>query len=247
MSCLERQVFDEHAFGVPFYRVSSEDWDALAEEIARLKATGRPFIIDAKRDARDLEARLCLDHMGFREVCMQVRLTHHLACGGAMDPDVALQDLVNWPDHVIDAHVANFTFDRFSLDPSLPREGHDRLYQGWIRNTLASDRAKVFHIGHNFLTFRPGDRSAKIDLVSVLDRRQGIGRRLLASLLAWAKTERLEEIRVVTQLENKAAVALYVTENFEPCGQQVVYHFDTLSQDCRTERPKRAESDSRFQ
>ena len=228
MPCLARQTFDEDAYGIPFYRVGSDSWDTLSEEIERLKTNGDPFIVDAKTDADDLEANHRLGTIGFRKVCMQIRLSNQLASVGVMDPAAQLAASVDWPDDVIASHVSNFTFDRFSLDPLLPREGHDRLYRNWIKNTLSSERAEVLHIGYNFLTFKRSNGSAVIDLLSVLDRGQGVGQRLLASFAAWASSKRLDQVKTVTECENRPAVNLYRKSGFEFSDFQAVYHLISL-------------------
>ena len=228
MHCLERQTFDEHAFGVPFYRVSSDNWDAISDEIAQLENKGGPFIVDAKRDAHNLEANYRLGAMGFRKVCMQIKMLNQLTAVGMMDPAVSFTASVDWPESVIDAHVSNFNCDRFSLDPLLPRKGHDRLYRSWIKNTLTSDRAFVLHIDYNFLTFKQDNRSATIDLLSVLDRGQGIGQRLLTSFVALANSRHLSDVKTVTECENRAAVNIYRKSGFEFSVFQAAYHFVAL-------------------
>lgn len=223
-ACLERQAFDEAAFGRPFYRVTSMDGPGLERGVATLREYGAPFIIDAKASSDDLSASRLLQALGFRKVCIQIELVHDLSSTTAFDSEACVADTVEWPDALIAEHARNFVFDRFALDIELPTEGHDRLYASWIRNSLTSPRKRVLHIGRNFVTFSEEGEGFKIDLLSVLDRRQGIGRRLLNSLISLAKDTSRACVMTVTECENRAAVRLYCQTGYRLSNFQTVFH-----------------------
>ena len=224
MPCLKRQAFDESAFQTPYYRVDSAELASLKEEIAALRQSSGRVIVDAKSPAEDLAAHRLLQTLGFAKVCMQIELRQPLTTAKPLDPEAAVADTVSWPAEVIDAHAKNFIFDRFSLDLRLPRAGHDRLYRAWIGNSLASPGIQVLSIGHNFVTFRTGDDGVRIDLLSVLEKGAGNGRRLLDSLCSWAQTAGQEHVTTITECENKAAVQLYLKCGFVPNDFQAVWH-----------------------
>jgi hypothetical protein len=151
-SCIAPQAFDSAAFGRPFYRVVSFDLAPLDRELAPVLAIPA-VIIDAKLPSGDIEPAAFLMRRGFRKVCMQVELVHRLedavpATTAEIRPRLDLQ-----PD-VLRAHARHFVADRFALDVALPREGHDRLYEAWMRNSLGGARHRVAALGDNFVTFR---------------------------------------------------------------------------------------------
>lgn len=221
---LERQAFDEAAFGLPFYRVISMESDGLERGIALLRKLKTSFIVDAKVPSDDLASARRLLSLGFRKVCMQIRLDNDLSSVAHFDPKAQLLQTADWPESLILAHARNFVFDRFALDIALPLQGHDRLYSNWIRTSLTGGRKRILSIGRNFLTFSEDGIDLRIDLLSVLDRRQGIGRRLLNSLTSLAKDFRCGKITTVTECENRAAVKLYLETGFKLRDFQAVFH-----------------------
>jgi ribosomal protein S18 acetylase RimI-like enzyme len=221
---LERQAFDEAAFGQPFYRVTSMDADGLERGIAALRKEAQPFIVDAKTPSDDLASSRRLLSLGFRKVCMQIRLVNDLSGPAGFDQQATVVDTLNWPEDLIAAHARNFVFDRFALDVALPIEGHDRLYSSWIRNSLTSGRGRILTVGLNFLSFMDDGSSLRIDLLSVLDHRQGIGRRLLNSLTSLAKDSGRLSVSTVTECENHAAVQLYYRTGYRLRDFQSVFH-----------------------
>lgn len=225
MACLERHGLDEEAFGHPFYRIGMLDFDAIGREIAELRASGRPFAVDARMPADDLAAHRALQAMGFRKTCVQVRLVNDLSQAMAADPEAVLAARVSWPESVYQAHARNFTFDRFSLDPLLGRDGHDRLYAGWVRRSVTDGRCRVIHIGHDFVSFHPdGAGCCKIELISALAAGRGIGGRLLRSLVALAAEEGRGGVTTVTECENWRAFRMYARCGFRVDAFAAVFH-----------------------
>jgi ribosomal protein S18 acetylase RimI-like enzyme len=224
-SGLERQTFDEAAFGKPYYRITSKIDSSLASGMASLRKTHGSFVIDAKVSSDDLEASRILQCLGFRKVCMQIKLVHDLAGAQVFDSSAQLSERVEWPASLVAEHAKNFKFDRFALDGQLPAAGHDRLYCNWIENSLTGPGHRVLRIGHSFVTFGDDGEGFRIDLLSVLERRRGIGRRLLNSLASLAKTTGRKRIVTVTECENRAAVRLYLQTGFKLADFQAVFHY----------------------
>lgn len=223
MEHITRSAFDADAFGVPFYRVHQVDAATIADDLRAIRERDRSFIVDAKLPADDLTAAPLLWSLGFRKVCMQITLRHDLR--GALEPaaDVAVVPTLALPEEAIARHAANFTFDRFSLDPLIPRERTRRLYTSWITNSLTG-RKLVAHSGPDFCTLGVKDGVASIDLVSVLSHGRGIGKRLVAGALHHARQQGATELLVTTECENTRAWNLYTRAGFVPFRFTSAFH-----------------------
>ncbi|MEO8024996.1 MAG: GNAT family N-acetyltransferase [Bryobacteraceae bacterium] len=216
-------AFDSEAFGFPFYRVSRVLAAPLVAELAALKQRG-PFAADAKCRAEDIENSRILMDCGFRKVCMQVTLMRHLEpAASASSECVAFADRLEIGEAELHRHARNFTADRFALDPLLPSEGHDRLYAAWLRNSLGG-AAQVAYVGRNLCTFTIRGDELVIDLVSILDHRQGIGSRILHSVVGRAAELGLRAVRVTTECENVAAWSMYMKQGFTPISYTACFH-----------------------
>jgi GNAT superfamily N-acetyltransferase len=222
-ACLEQVDFDSRAFGFPYYRLSKVDADLLPSEIAALQSIGR-FAADGKFPSGDLATSRILMQCGFRKTCMQITLSHDLR--GAFTPsvDVIIADRLELGEDEIYRHARNFTADRFALDPFLPSEGHDRVYAQWCRNSLGGAK-NVASLGRNFCTFAIKEDRLIIDLVSILDPRQGLGSRILTSVLNHARKLGLRSVSVTTECENVAAWSLYVKQGFVPVSYTACFQY----------------------
>lgn len=222
-SCIKQQQFDSDIFGRPFYRIISFDLDRLDPELASV--LGIPsVIIDAKLPSGEVEQAAFLMRRGFRKVCMQIELIHRLqetirASSAEICPRLDLH-----PD-VLREHARHFLSDRFALDVCLPREGHDRLYEVWMRNSLSGARHSISARGNNFVTFRDDGEEVRIDLVSVLDKAKGIGTDLINAVLLDAQRRGKSCVRVVTECENVRAIGLYAKTGFNMSCYYTVLHF----------------------
>jgi hypothetical protein len=217
--------FDTQAFGFQFYRLKTVDGPALREDLAALSRHG-PFAADGKLPADDRNGCRTLLICGFRKVCMQVTLAHDLqnVLPTVPDSQVSVVNCLSLSEETLLAHARNFTVDRFSLDPLLPAEGHDRLYAQWFKNSLSGAK-QTAHCRHNVCTFGERDGELVIDLVSILDQRQGIGTRILNTILSYAKARALRRVRVTTECENTGAWSLYQRLGFLPISYSACYHY----------------------
>lgn len=230
-----KQSFDSDAFGIPFYRITELSMARLAEELPSITAA-RPVIIDAKVPEPNVEAGSWLLGQGFRKICTQLELlwpTGAASLSGSAD-GVRLVDELSLTDDELGAHARNFIFDRFSQDPALPRSGVHRLYERWIRNST-SGRRRVLRAGRSFFTFSVAGDLVRTDLLSVLDKRQGMGRRLVASLLEHARSIDARGISVITECENVPSWNLFMRAGFQLRSFQSVFHF--VSRDSACDRP----------
>jgi len=222
MQHITSSAFDADAFGVPFYRVQTIDAGSIRDELQAIRDRDRSFIVDVKVPADAIEHSQLLFSLGFRKVCMQITLRHDLSAD-APASDATVVPRLELPEAVVQQHAANFTFDRFSLDPLIARDGTRRLYANWIRNSLAG-RKHLVHVGADFCTLATKDDTASIDLVSVLTHGQGIGGRLVAGAVRYAREQRAKELLVTTECENTRAWRLYMRAGFLPAKFTAAFH-----------------------
>jgi GNAT superfamily N-acetyltransferase len=221
MRCIAEQAFDTQIFGVPFFRVVALDLPALGKELTSLLRRP-PLIIDAKIPANAHDATRILHGFGFHTVCTQIALVHRLFPVPDHPPAVSFARSSDMSEMAIRAHVENFRSDRFSLDFRIDRAARDNLYAAWIRNSIGG-RAQLALYGANFCSFREGCDVLTIDLLSVLDKRRGIGRNLVNAVLAVARGRGVRAVQVVTECGNEAAWRLYLS-----CGFAVTGFLDCL-------------------
>jgi GNAT superfamily N-acetyltransferase len=226
MTALVPRAFDSEAFGAPYYRVVAWDDPQLATELGPL-VRRHPIIIDAKLPAAETDRILRLQALGFRSVAVQIAMRHGLDRAQPPRHDVTVVDQLDLSDESLDRHAANFRFDRFSCDPLMSRAARDRVYRGWIAESL-SGHATVACLGANFCTFKCEETRLSIDLLSVLDQRQGIGRSLVLAVLEEARRRGLGEARVVTECANEPAWRLYASIGFRIEAYLNCLHFVAL-------------------
>ncbi len=223
MQNVVQQAFDSEAFGIPFYRVVAWAGSDLEKELSVLLSR-RPIVIDAKVGADQLERNAFLQRLGFRNVCTQLALRLSPPAGGRPEHRIAIGERLHLPADVVGRHVRNFRVDRFAMDILLDPAGHERLYAQWIANSL-SGRMLVASHGENFCSFRAEKSGLAIDLLSVLNQKQGIGRSLVRAIIGYAEQRGLQEVRVVTECANRAAWRLYQDSGFRLDGFLNCYHF----------------------
>ena len=161
---------------------------------------------------------------GFRKVCVQIELHHSLDHPTPAPQRSQILDRVAFEPSAIRAHARHFVYDRFALDVALPTEGHDRLYEKWIRNSLEGSAHRLAVCGSNFITFKAEPDRIRIDLVSVLDKGQGVASDLLRAVLQRAQERQCKHVEVVTECENLPAVRLYLKSDFVPVRFHSVFH-----------------------
>lgn len=124
-------------------------------------------------------------------------------------------------------------YSRFRVDPNIPRDVFERIYDAWITNSVnrtIADEVMVVLDGSSvsgLVTVAVKDGRADIGLLAVRTqaRGRGLGKSLVAAALDWAARHDINEAQVVTQGANAKACRLY-----ESCGYAVeraehVFHF----------------------
>ncbi|GAB6039231.1 hypothetical protein JCM15519_37900 [Fundidesulfovibrio butyratiphilus] len=220
--CLVPQSFDAEVLGRPYFRVLRLDPEALGRELAALPC---PCMADAKIPAEDVDGAKTLQQLGFFKVCVLFHLARNLTethrsttedatPSGSMQPDAPC----------LDALTANFRYNRMNLDPFVPPDLAFAHQRRWLANTFASSEVLKFTGPRAVVSFRRDDHLARIDLVSVVGHRRGLGTRLFAELFAWCAREGLSRVEVTTEAENLPAWRFYMKNGFEPVGASCVFH-----------------------
>ena len=100
----------------------------------------------------------------------------------------------------------------------------DDFYVKWAENSckgravivlVAEQKGKV--LGFNAVNLSNDKKSAQIDLIAVAPeaRGKGIGKFLVAESLDWAKSNKLEEMKVKTEVINYPAINIYLGQGFK--------------------------------
>ncbi len=219
--CLERQAFDSEAFGLDFYRVRRFEYRALAEDLARLRQLPR-VMADARIAACDREADRFFQVQGFRKICVQLRFAA-MARPIDADPDDTVEDRLG--PAAVPRHVGNLVYDRFNLDAAVEKAGRDRFQAAWIGNSLASPSIRKVYHGESFISFKVSGADAVVDIVSVLEHRQGIGSALLARVCGAAARMGLARVLVTTEAENVPACRMYQKNGFRLDAHFSCFHY----------------------
>lgn len=209
---IERSAFDEKFLGVACFRLKPPIVEDDVIAICQLDGKD-PCFVDTKLDASDIKTARRLLEIGFRKVCTQICLTHPLTKTVAASEKVRFGDHLELPPETIEEHAAHFVTSRFRQDPQIDPERSDSLYAQWITNSLGG-RKRVVSIGRNFCTYADNGSVRSIDLLSVLDKRQGYAHLLLSALAVDAKDLGLDRLETVTETENGAAVRAYIKAGF---------------------------------
>jgi GNAT superfamily N-acetyltransferase len=220
LTCLTRQDFDSEAFGLDYYRVTQFDYVALSGELASLPT---PFMADAKLPAQDIDGSKQLQKIGFCKVCVQPTFVADLSGmsgTAAGEPQGAVE--LHQPE--LDAHAANFPFNRFGLDPQITEDERVEHQRRWISNSMASDKILKFMEQGAFVSFKLRESEVVIDLVSALPSARGRGSLLLGRLKTWAAFKGYTRIEVTTESENVPACLFYEKNGFRLAGAAVAFH-----------------------
>lgn len=121
-------------------------------------------------------------------------------------------------------HAANFRYNRMYLDPQVPARLALAHQQRWLANTFASQTVLKFAEPDALVSFRVDDQEARIDLVSIVAHRSGVGSRLMGRLFAWCAGQGIGRVEVTTEAENLPACRFYMKNGFTPVGAACVFH-----------------------
>jgi len=144
-------------------------------------------------------------------------------------PSVTSATFAQPQDHDECVEVARkaFTNDRLHKDPMFPDHWADRIREAWVRNDLNGRAGASFVVLRNgvagFVLCLPGDTPV-IDLIAVAPDHQktGIGKELIRAVQTlYAGLP----IRVGTQADNAASIALYEKTGFREVKRETTFHW----------------------
>lgn len=124
-------------------------------------------------------------------------------------------------------------YSRFRQDKKFGTDKFEALYREWVDNSVNgkfADEVLLFKSGDRitgFVTYKKHDGFAVIGLIAVSPdvQGQGIGRRLLEFTEAMLVAQNIDELRIPTQMENKAACAFYVKQGYSVIETNYITHF----------------------
>ena len=218
---IKRTPFDEPFLRVACYQLTLpiEPSDLAALNAARGEG---PIFVSAKIDASDDDTAKRLRQLGFRRICTQMLLRVRLDGASRAAGDVLITERLDLDPADARIHAAQLG-GRFRQDPLIATDAATDLYAAWVRNSTSGAK-RIASIGRNFVSFEDRAGVRWIDLVSVLDKRQGIAVKILAATIGDARRNRLEEVKVVTGSDNIPALGAYRKAGFELERSLVIFH-----------------------
>lgn len=229
------QPFDGEHLGAPVARLSIDAVQAAAlaqrlpEMIEEWQCSGI-WLISCRISATDKLHAQVLERFGFRAIETLVTLRRPI--GPAIQP-VAPISIAAPADFEACTRIGRtaFSFDRYHRDPLIDNAAADRLKSAWVKNSLAgrADASLVVRAdgeARGFVLCLKDGMEAVIDLIAVAREMhgRGYGKALVAGALAhYADTA--ATMRVATQADNAASIALYESCDFQESARALTYHW----------------------
>jgi len=234
--------WDSDFFGVPIGRITTSVLDegtaaAVLDEARRIGLRCLYF----EADPTDPGTVLAAEALGFHLVDVRVVMEYpfagrppsterHPAAGGLFVDTAVPSDLPRLEKIAIEVSRSS----RYNFDSHFTAGQRERLYQTWIRRSLAGLSDAVFvarwpdeeREAAGLVTCATRDGAGHIELAGVhhAHRQKGVGTALMQAALAWAAGQGLPSMRVVTQARNVAAQRLYQQMGFFTRSMTLYYH-----------------------
>jgi len=228
------QPFETEIVCMPVCKLSlaETDDDADTETLRQFTAAWREkgiWLVSCRLSDDRVGAIERLTDAGFRPI--ENLVTFERRIDG--DETVSDVELATGDDIAACIEISNgaFTHDRLHRDPLVPDTVADNVRRAWIRNNMNGRADASFVIrrdgdvaGFNLCLF-DGD-TAVIDLIAVSPafQKMNIGTRLVMGALNHYRG-RASRVRVGTQTENLASIALYKKAGFAAVQQQTTLHW----------------------
>ena len=137
---------------------------------------------------------------------------------------------------VVRLAVAAGAYSRFRLDPRVPEESFQRLYEIWIVRSVLGELADAVFVADRgtdlddpvgLITVSLTGGQGSIGLIAVDEsaRGQGVGSQMIHAAHRWLLGRGARNVEVVTQLDNHKACRLYEKCGYTHAELQHVYHF----------------------
>ena len=207
--------FDSEVFGFPFFRLITDAGNSLSRDLGILRNLNLPaFGCDAKISSTDDSSLIQLQKEGFIHVCDQI--TYDISpSSSTFMPEVKAVELMDMDAEEISFHADNFKDDRLSLDSRIPSASIKRFYTKWIANSFSFPGKTIYSLQSGLCITHLKQDVLKIDLVSVLEKRKGVGSRLIGHTLAQASQGKVPHVEVTTESHNKGAIKVYTRNGFQ--------------------------------
>jgi GNAT superfamily N-acetyltransferase len=226
--------FDSEVFGFPFFRLITDAGNSLSRDLESLGKLNLPvFGCDVKVSATDGSSVMQLQEEGFIHVCDQV--TYDISTANSKFlPEVDAVELTDMDATEISSHADNFREDRLSRDSRIPNATIKRFYSKWIANSFTFPGKTIYSLQSGFCITHLKQDVLKIDLVSVLEKRKGVGSRLIKHTLARASQAKTSCVEVTTESHNAGAIKVYTRNGFrekERSSCLHLFHYGKQSSD----------------
>jgi dTDP-4-amino-4,6-dideoxy-D-galactose acyltransferase len=142
----------------------------------------------------------------------------------------------NVSDQLLELTYQSGAYSRFNTDRFFINNEFRKLYSEWIKNSVSRSIASDVYVYtemdeiQGFITLAVKEKIAEIGLIAVdaKCRGHGIGSVLIKYTINNAFAFGCSEIQVVTQRDNKAALALYYKNDFVISDLTYIYHYWNL-------------------
>lgn len=229
--------WDSGAFGFPVARLEeTENESSMAAAIDNARREGIRLIYlltesrEVARAAETLGGTLISERVTFVRA-----VTIPDAIASRAGPSVVVEQwkgTAATPELIHLARQAGH-YSRFRVDPRIPREIFERIYDAWISNSLSGQIAEAVMVIRDassllgLVTVGEKNRRADIGLLAVHERARGrgLGKKLVGAALDWALQRQFRDAQVVTQRANVEACRLYESCGYSIERGELVVHF----------------------
>jgi len=232
----------EH-FGFSVARLDARDLDddAVQSELEQARQTGTRLVVVTCPNERELPTGMLARFNGSL-TDQKVTFVRTLAgeSPAAETDTIAEYEAAQPTSELIDLAIASGVYSRFNVDARFPRHLFLDMYRIWIERSVRREIADAVLIDRDpacpggmagFVTVNCAAGVGKIGLIAVAEaaRGRGVGRRLIAASHRWMRAQNAAEARVVTQLTNNPACALYQRSGYAIASIEKFYHFWPLT------------------
>lgn len=216
--------FDSEIFGFPFFRLTNLG-ESLSHDLEALRKLNLPtFGCEAKVPSTDHSSIIRLQNEGYIHICDQVTFDISAAQSKSLR-ETAVQELKSINQTDLYNHADNFMDDRLSRDSRIPNETVKQFYSKWISNSFNFAGKTIYSLESGLCITQLKQEILKIDLLSVLQKRKGLGTRIIAHILALASEAKLSFIEVTSESDNEGAIKTYSRNGFKEKKKLSCLHF----------------------
>lgn len=239
---LEHLAWDSRHFGVRVARINAPDLveSELRQALISSRRTNNKLVYwatDPNRNVsqsilREFQGRLVDQKVTFRRNVRSVEPEGESSMGWR----ISEHPRSNPSFRVVRLAVAAGACSRFRLDPRIPEQSFERLYEIWIVRSVLGELADAVLVagrgtdlddpaGLITVSLAGGEGSIGLIAVDESARGQGVGSSLIQAAHRWLLGRDARTVKVVTQLDNRKACSLYEKCGYAHAELLHVYHF----------------------